>query len=135
MFDVSFSELALVGVIALLVIGPEKLPGVARTAGKWIGKTRRMVNSVKAEVDRELKTDELRQLFTQQQAEVQELRQLLDENRVAIETDIKQLSAETTPHAAPTTLAPEADPIKTMAKPMAMNSPQTDPVTSIKPGP
>ncbi len=94
MFDVSFTELALVGIVALLVVGPQKLPGLARSAGVWIGKTRRMIASVKAEVDRELKTDELRKLLTEQQAEVQELRQILDENRTAVEADIKQLSAE-----------------------------------------
>ncbi|MEO5573765.1 MAG: Sec-independent protein translocase protein TatB [Gammaproteobacteria bacterium] len=94
MFDVSFTELALVGIVALLVVGPQKLPGLARSAGVWIGKTRRMIASVKAEVDRELKTDELRKLLTEQQAEVQELRQILDENRSAVEADIKQLSSE-----------------------------------------
>lgn len=94
MFDVSFIELALVGIVALLVVGPQKLPGLARSAGVWIGKTRRMIASVKAEVDRELKTDELRKLLTEQQAEVQELRQILDENRTAVEADIKQLSSE-----------------------------------------
>jgi sec-independent protein translocase protein TatB len=94
MFDVSFTELALVGIVALLVVGPQKLPGLARSAGVWIGKTRRMIASVKAEVDRELKTDELRKLLTEQQAEVQELRQILDENRTAVEADIKQLSSE-----------------------------------------
>ncbi|MEO5702383.1 MAG: Sec-independent protein translocase protein TatB [Gammaproteobacteria bacterium] len=94
MFDISFNEIALIGIVALLVVGPQKLPALARSAGVWIGKTRRMIASVKAEVDRELQTDELRKLLTEQQAEVQELRQILDENRTAVEADIKQLSSE-----------------------------------------
>ena len=94
MFDVSFGELALIGIVALLVVGPQKLPGLARTAGVWVGKTRRMIAKVRADVDREFKTDELRQLLTQQQAEMQELRQIIDENRTAVEQEIKQVSID-----------------------------------------
>lgn len=66
MFEIGFWELALVGVVALLVVGPEKLPGLARTAGLWVGKARRMIADVKAEVDRELQLEELKQSFRQQ---------------------------------------------------------------------
>ncbi len=61
MFDIGFLELLLVGVIALLVLGPERLPGAARTAGKWVGKARKMVGQVSQEIDRELKAEELRE--------------------------------------------------------------------------
>ncbi|MCK5478974.1 MAG: twin-arginine translocase subunit TatB, partial [Methylococcales bacterium] len=54
MFDVGFWELCLVGLVSLLVIGPEKLPKAARVAGFWIGKTRNMVASVKSEIKEEL---------------------------------------------------------------------------------
>lgn len=60
MFDIGFLELLLVGVIALLVLGPERLPTAARTAGKWVGKARRMMSQVSQEIDRELKAEELR---------------------------------------------------------------------------
>jgi sec-independent protein translocase protein TatB len=60
MFDIGFLELLLVGVVALLVLGPERLPGAARTAGKWVGKARSMVSLVSQEIDRELKAEELR---------------------------------------------------------------------------
>ncbi|MBK8182664.1 MAG: twin-arginine translocase subunit TatB [Candidatus Competibacteraceae bacterium] len=66
MFEMGFWELVLVAVVALIVVGPEKLPGVARTAGLWVGKARRMVADVKAEVDRELQLEELKQSFRQQ---------------------------------------------------------------------
>ncbi len=66
MFDIGFWEMALVGVVALLVIGPDRLPGAARTAGLWIGKGRRFLANVKGEVDRELKADELKRIMTEQ---------------------------------------------------------------------
>ena len=66
MFDIGFWEMALVGVVALLVIGPERLPGVARVAGLWIGKGRRFMSSVKGEIDRELKADELKRIMAEQ---------------------------------------------------------------------
>lgn len=66
MFDISFWELAIVAVVALLVIGPEKLPKVARTAGMWVGRARRFVGSVKADIDRELAADELKKTLANQ---------------------------------------------------------------------
>ena len=66
MFEIGFGELIVVAVVALLVVGPEKLPGLARTAGLWVGKARRMIADVKAEVDRELQLEELKQSFRQQ---------------------------------------------------------------------
>lgn len=66
MFEMGFWELVVVAVVALIVVGPEKLPGVARTAGLWVGKARRMIADVKAEVDRELQLEELKQSFRQQ---------------------------------------------------------------------
>ncbi len=66
MFDVGFWELALIGLILLLVVGPERLPKLARTAGLWIGRGRHMLSSMKAEIDRELKAQELKEILDQQ---------------------------------------------------------------------
>lgn len=60
MFDIGFVELLICGIIALLVLGPERLPGAARAAGRWVGGARRMVNQFTSELDRELRADELR---------------------------------------------------------------------------
>ena len=57
MFGISFSELLLVGLVALLVLGPERLPGAARTAGLWIGRLKRSFNTIKQEVEREIGAD------------------------------------------------------------------------------
>ncbi len=64
MFDLDFSKLALIGVVALVVLGPERLPRVARMAGNLLGRAQRYLNDVKAEVTREIELDELRKMKT-----------------------------------------------------------------------
>ncbi|MCB1788721.1 MAG: twin-arginine translocase subunit TatB [Gammaproteobacteria bacterium] len=66
MFDVGILELFVVAVVALLVVGPERLPKLARTAGMWLGRGRRFISSVKDDIDREMKADELRQIIAKQ---------------------------------------------------------------------
>jgi len=66
MFDIGFSELVLIAIVALLVIGPDRLPKVARTAGLWVGKMKGFVTSVKADIDHELATDELKKILKDQ---------------------------------------------------------------------
>ena len=78
MFDIGFSEIIFIMVIVLLVVGPERLPRIARTAGLWVGKMRGFVSSVKADIDRELATDELRKALDKQAA-VPEIEELIDE--------------------------------------------------------
>jgi sec-independent protein translocase protein TatB len=65
MFDIGFSELMVIGVVALLVIGPEKLPKVARTLGHLLGRAQRYVNDVKSDINREIQLDELKKLQSQ----------------------------------------------------------------------
>ncbi len=62
MFDIGFSELVVVGVVALIVIGPERLPKVARTAGHLLGRFQRYASSVKSDISREMQMDELRKV-------------------------------------------------------------------------
>jgi sec-independent protein translocase protein TatB len=62
MFDIGFSELLVIGVVALIVIGPEKLPRVARTVGHLAGRLQRYVSDVKADINREIELDELRKM-------------------------------------------------------------------------
>ncbi|MCQ4346366.1 Sec-independent protein translocase protein TatB [Pseudomonas stutzeri] len=67
MFDVGFTELLLVALVALLVLGPERLPGAARTAGLWIGRLKRSFAAIKSEVEREIGADQIRlQLHNEQ---------------------------------------------------------------------
>jgi len=79
MFDIGFWELGLIGVVALLVIGPERLPGVARTAGMWIGRARRFVSTTQAEINKELsKADELKRLM-EEQARIKSAHEIIEQ--------------------------------------------------------
>jgi len=78
MFDIGFTEIILIFVVTLLVVGPERLPRLARTAGLWVGKMRGFVSSIKADIDRELATEELKKALAKQ-ASLPELEELVDE--------------------------------------------------------
>ena len=73
MFDVGFSELVLIAVIALIVLGPEKLPKVARTIGSLVGRMQRYVAGVKSEVEREMQFEELKKLQQEMQQHSQQV--------------------------------------------------------------
>ncbi|MBV2133527.1 Sec-independent protein translocase protein TatB [Pseudomonas sp. MAP12] len=90
MFDIGFSELLLVGLVALLVFGPERLPAAARTAGLWVGRLKRSFNAIKTEVEREIGADEIR-------------RQLHNEQILQMERELKQSLQPPAPATAPTT--------------------------------
>jgi sec-independent protein translocase protein TatB len=79
MFEIGFSELMLVGVIALLVLGPERLPKAAATAGRWIGQAKRTVRDIKTQMEREIDAEQLRQ-----ELDRQPLRQLEQDLREGI---------------------------------------------------
>ncbi|MGR8931508.1 MAG: Sec-independent protein translocase protein TatB [Gammaproteobacteria bacterium] len=84
MFDVGFSELVMVGLIALLVIGPERLPKAARIAGFWVGKARSTIANVKAEIKHELHAEEMRQML-QQHSVSDDLHQIATETQAAVD--------------------------------------------------
>jgi sec-independent protein translocase protein TatB len=79
MFDIGFWELAMIGLVALVVIGPERLPKVAYTAGKWLGKGRSILSNVKAEIDREIKAEELKQILEDQRRQMNPLHEIIEE--------------------------------------------------------
>lgn len=107
MFDISFGELAVIGVVALVVIGPEKLPKVARTVGALVGRAQRYVHDVKADIQREVNLGELKQLQSEMHDAAQSLRNTVqsqvDEARQAVgeaQTQLNEVS-----HSATQTLA------------------------------
>ncbi len=102
MFGISFSELLLIGVIALIVLGPERLPRVARTAGHLLGRAQRYINDVKSDIEREINLNEVNSLKKQfQEASdsvkqsvskaVEDVRTPLDEARQAVNTTTEEL--------------------------------------------
>ncbi|HMM74323.1 MAG TPA: Sec-independent protein translocase protein TatB [Gammaproteobacteria bacterium] len=62
MFDVGFTELVMIGLVALLVVGPERLPELVRTAGRWIGRAQRLARELRTELERDVGTQELKQI-------------------------------------------------------------------------
>src|SRR5205085_9415557 len=95
MFDIGFSEMIVIAVIALIVLGPEKLPRVARTAGHLLGRMQRYVNDVKADINREIELDELRKLQKEMQSTAQSIEQTVKGRINSVESEFKQISDST----------------------------------------
>ena len=93
MFDIAFSEIVVIAVVALIVIGPERLPKVARTLGHMFGRLQRYVNEVKADINREMELDELRKLKSEVQSAASEFESSV--NKAAQEVDSGVRSVET----------------------------------------
>lgn len=85
MFDIGFWEVLIIAVVGLVVIGPERLPAVARTLGSWVGKVRSFVASTRADLEKEINSTELRQILDDKQGEINELRDILNDTRASIE--------------------------------------------------
>ena len=91
MFDIGFWELIVLGLVALLVVGPERLPKLAYTAGKWLGKGRSMMSAVKTEIDKEIKAEELKQILEEQKKQLNPLEEVIEETSGAV----RDLKSET----------------------------------------
>ncbi len=85
MFDFGFWELAIVMVVALLVVGPERLPSLAGQIGRWVGKAKRMMASVRSDIESEIKAAELKEILEKQQNEIGELKNMLKDTQTEIE--------------------------------------------------
>ena len=112
MFDIGFWEMAFIGIIALIVIGPERLPAVARSVGLWVGKGRRMLNEVKTDVKREMKEYDVEQVralkneldsatkdlkdITSSKSDPLELKDVSDELKGAVESTTESTSVRET---------------------------------------
>lgn len=91
MFDIGFWELALIGVVALLVVGPDRLPGLARTIGLWLGRIRRYVSTVRDDIEREIQADELKKMLDKPD-ELNPLKDIIDETTGSIADAKKELA-------------------------------------------
>ena len=119
MFGISFSELLLVGLVALVVLGPERLPGAARTAGLWIGRLKRSFNSIKMEVEREIGADDIR-------------RQLHNEHILSMEQEARRILNPQPAQPKPADAAAEQAPDAAQASTHEPNTPAT-PVATPEP--
>jgi len=89
MFDVGFLELLLIGVVSLIVIGPERLPAVARTVGRWVAKMQRFVRGVRTDIASELETGDLQKMLGDQREQINELRQMVQSTSKEIASDTR----------------------------------------------
>ncbi|WP_082538637.1 Sec-independent protein translocase protein TatB [Lysobacter sp. Root494] len=94
MFDIGFGEIFLIAIVALLVLGPERLPKAARFAGLWMRRARAQWYSVKAELENELADDDLRRSLKQTQADLLEARDSLAQSGAALKQQVEQAGAE-----------------------------------------
>jgi sec-independent protein translocase protein TatB len=90
MFDLGFWEIVLVLVVALLVVGPERLPGLARQVGLWVGKAKRFVSSVRSDIERELEAEELKKILNKQQDQIQELKGMISETQTEVHSELTE---------------------------------------------
>ncbi len=121
MDNIGFSELVLLGIIALVVLGPEKLPGAIRSASLWIGRLKRSFNTIKTDIEREIGADEIRRQlrneaimdkFKQTKAQVNDavntVKKQTDEFRRNVELEAKTLESATNPLGTSKPVPPDA---------------------------
>lgn len=119
MFDIGFSELIVIGIVALVVIGPERLPKVARTAGHLLGRLQRYVSDVKADINREMQLDELRKLQAEMQESARNLESSLNKEIQSVESAVEQA-------AQPESAAPESVPDSALSASAVASASSTD---------
>lgn len=95
MFDVGFLEILVIGIVSLIVIGPERLPAVARTVGSWVGEAQRFVRGVKSDFASELKSGDLKKIIGDQNEQISELRNIVNSARQELKAGVDEATAAT----------------------------------------
>jgi sec-independent protein translocase protein TatB len=112
MFDIGFSELMVIAVVALIVIGPERLPKVARTLGHLFGRMQRYVNDVKSDITREMQLDELRKLQSEMEQTARSIETSVNQEIRGAEEELNKIGREAA-------IDPDATPVPPPAAPPA----------------
>jgi len=123
MFDIGFSEIVVIGVVALVVIGPERLPKTARTVGLLFGRLQRYVNDVKADISREMELDELRRLQREMQGAARDIEQTVRTAANDVATGVRNVESELNSAAAQATDTSAAAAAPSGAAPPAVPAP------------
>jgi sec-independent protein translocase protein TatB len=135
-FDIAFSEILVIAVVALVVIGPERLPKVARTLGHMFGRLQRYVNEVKADINREMELDELRKLQSEVQSAARDIESSMTNAAREVESGVRsvetQLNEAGNPSAATVGSVPEAE-VGAAARADQLPAVSTDTTTSPSP--
>jgi sec-independent protein translocase protein TatB len=115
MFDIGFSELLLIGIVTLIVVGPERLPKVARTLGHLFGRVQRYVAEVKTDINRELKLEELRKLEADMREQARNMEHTMTDEINRTSQEFKQVAEAAQVTAPPA--QPAAEPVPAVAEP------------------
>lgn len=108
MFDFGFSELVVIGIVMLIVVGPERLPKVARTAGHLLGRLQRYVSDVKSDIQREMQLEELKKLQEQVRQQAQTIENSVRAQVASVEGEVSRAGEELRALEAAATSAPTA---------------------------
>ncbi|MCG5517042.1 Sec-independent protein translocase protein TatB [Ectothiorhodospira sp. 9100] len=94
MFDFGFWELIIITLVALLVVGPERLPKLAREIGRWVGKIKRFVSSVRSDIEQELRTDELKAMLQDQEKEINRLKTMMEDTEQDLRREVDKTQSK-----------------------------------------
>jgi len=133
MFDIGFSEIVVIAVVALVVLGPEKLPKTARTLGHLFGRLQRYVNEVKRDIQRELELEELRKLQQNVQSAAKEIEDSMASATRGVERGVRDVEAALGATTAES--APSGPPVETPAAVPALPAAPTPPAAASTPSP
>ena len=127
MFDIGFSEIVVIAVVALIVLGPERLPKAARTLGHLFGRLQRYVNDVKADISREMELEELRKLQQQMKSAASDLEQSMTSAVKDVETGVREVEAQLNAGAAETPAPPPVQAAEVAPPAPAAEAPPAEP--------
>ena len=113
MFDIGFGEIFLIAIVALLVLGPERLPKAARFAGLWVRRARAQWYSVKSELENELAADELKRSLQQTQASLREVQDDLQRSGESVRRELESVGRDVQSAVPPQAAVDHADPVST----------------------
>lgn len=126
MFDIGFSELIVIGLVALVVIGPERLPRVARTAGALLGRAQRYVNDVKSEVRREMEMEDLKKFQAQLEEQARDLENTIHQGVSGAESALKEAATEVTSVSSDTAANPQEGGASSSETAVAITAPSSE---------
>jgi len=92
MFDSGFLEMLVIGVIALMVVGPERLPGLASKVGKMVGKMKAFVANTREDIEKEIRTEEMQSMLSKQKEEISELRSMVQDSSKDMVSEVNEAS-------------------------------------------
>lgn len=93
MFDISSWEILVIGIVILIVVGPERLPGLATKAGRWVARVRRFVSNVKSDIDREIQQEQIKEALARN-ADLDEIKSIINDAKYTIEDEVTKVQQE-----------------------------------------